>query len=202
MGDKPQHLKYNKEVTTIDIGASNIFREGVTIHRGTAHSWRTVIGDHNFFMVNSHVGHDCIVGNHCIFANGALLGGHCVVGDSVFLSGNAAVHQFCRIGRLAFLGGCSATTKDMPPFVMQQLINNVVGLNLVGMRRAGMPAAEINAVRQAFAILFRQGLTMPNALAKMEQEVGQFGGVREMIDFLRGTKRGINTMRQRFEDAA
>ncbi|MCI0638025.1 MAG: acyl-ACP--UDP-N-acetylglucosamine O-acyltransferase [Gemmataceae bacterium] len=202
LGDKPQHLKYKNEATTVEIGAANIFREGVTVHRGTTHSWKTVIGDHNFFMANSHAGHDCIVGSHCVFANGALLGGHCVIGDSVIISGNAGVHQFCRVGRLAFLGGCSATTKDMPPFVMQQLVDNVVGLNLVGMRRSGMPAAEINAVRQAFRILFREGLTLPNALVKMEQEFGQVGGVREMIEFLRGTQRGINPMRQRYEEAA
>ena len=126
----------------------------MTIHRGTKQSWSTRIGSHNFFMAGSHVAHDCRVGNHCIFANGAVIGGHCVVEDNVFLSGNSAVHQFVRVGRLALLSGVSATTKDIPPFLIQQRINAIVAVNVVGMRRAGITNAGIDGVRQAFADCF------------------------------------------------
>ena len=203
IGDRPQHLKYNDEPTGVEIGDYNTFRENVTIHRGTDHSWVTRIGSHNFLMAGSHVAHDCTLGNRCIIANNTLIGGHVEVGDNVYLSGNCAVHQFCRIGRLALMGGCSATTKDIPPFVSQMEVDNVIGVNLVGMRRAGIDREEINAVRQAFRVLFRSGLTVPFALARLESEFGEVSAVREMIEFLRGTKRGINMMRGRaLDDAA
>ncbi len=141
LGEQPQHLKYNGEKTRLVIGDHNTIREHVTIHRGTAQSGETRIGSHNFLMANSHIAHDCQVGNHCILANGALVGGHCTLEDGVYLSGNCAVHQFMRIGRLALLSGTSSTTKDIPPFIIQQRINCVVGVNVVGMRRAGIPAA-------------------------------------------------------------
>ena len=204
LGEKPQHLRYNDEPTSLEIGAGNIFREFVTIHRGTTHQMKTVIGNHNFFMVNSHIGHDTIVGDRCIVANGALVAGHCVLEDNVYLSGNAGVHQFVRIGRLALLSGCSATTKDVPPFVMQQGIDNVVSLNLVGMRRAGFSPEEINGLRRAFRILFREGNVLSQALLKMEKDLGHLAGVQEMLTFLRQPGRGINIMRVRngHEEAA
>src|SRR5207253_181466 len=121
-----QHLKYNGEPTSLEIGDNNIFREHVTIHRGTSYSWKTVIGSNNYFMAGSHVAHDCRVGNNCILANGALVGGHCTLEDNVYLSGNCAVHQFVRMGRLSLLSGTSATTKDIPPFIIQQEIDHVV----------------------------------------------------------------------------
>jgi len=153
-------------------------------------------------MVNSHVAHDCTVGNHCILANGALLGGHCSVEDNVILSGNCAVHQFIRVGRLALLSGCSVTTKDMPPFAMQQGFNNIVGVNVVGMRRAGISAEGINAVRRAFRILFTEGLVIPAALARIEQQLGTIPPVQELIAFIRQSSRGINSMHERHSAAA
>jgi UDP-N-acetylglucosamine acyltransferase len=192
LGDAPQHLKYSGEPTRVEIGDHNIIREGVTIHRGTTSSWATRVGSHNFLMANSHVGHDCRVGDHCLFANGALLGGHCVVGDGVYLSGNSAVHQFCRVGRLALLSGCSASSKDVPPFVMQQRINCVVGVNVVGMRRAGIPNGHIDAVRRAFHLLYRSGLLLPQALEQAEKELGHVPEVAELVGFIRAPGRGIS----------
>ncbi len=197
LGEEPQHLKYNQEPTSVEIGDENVFREHVTVHRGTSATGTTRIGHHNFFMANSHVAHDCEIGNHCIFANGAVIGGHCSIGDNVFLSGNSAVHQFCRIGRLAFLSGASATTKDMPPFVMQQRIDSVVGVNVVGMRRAGIPGAEIDAVRHAYHTIYREAHILPAALAIVEKEGGHIPAVAEMIAFIRQSKRGINPARDR-----
>lgn len=202
LGERPQHLKYADEPTGVEIGDENTFREGVTIHRGTTHSWTTRIGSHNFFMVNSHVAHDCSIGNRCIFANGALVGGHCTLEDNVYLSGNCAVHQFVRIGRLALLSGCSATTKDIPPFVVQQGLDNVVGVNVVGLRRAGMTATQVNAVRRAFRYLYRERMVLPAALARIERELADVDVVREMMAFIRRSARGINPMRGRGSEAA
>jgi UDP-N-acetylglucosamine acyltransferase len=200
LGEKPQHLKYNNEPTSLEIGEGNSFREFVTIHRGTTHHMKTVIGNHNYFMVNSHIGHDCIIGNRNILANGALVAGHCVLQDNVYLSGNCAIHQFVRIGRLALMSGCGITTKDMPPFVMQQGVDNVVGMNLVGMRRAGMKPADINSVRQAFRILFREGNPLTVAMARIANEIGHVGAVHELLTFLRQPGRGINAMRDRHDN--
>jgi UDP-N-acetylglucosamine acyltransferase len=202
LGERPQHLKYADEPTGVEIGDHNIFRENVTVHRGTDHSWTTKIGSHNLFMVACHVAHDCRVGNYCILANGALLAGHCTLEDNVYLSGNSAVHQFVRIGRLALLSGCSASGKDIPPFVIQQGHDTVVGVNVIGMRRAGISNDRISAVRRAFRILFRQSMVVPAALAKIEKEMGGVDVVAEMLTFIRHSNRGINAMRQRHPGAA
>jgi UDP-N-acetylglucosamine acyltransferase len=197
LGEQPQHMKYAGEPTWVEIGDGNTFRENVTVHRGTTHSWKTRIGNGNFFMAGSHVAHDCHIGNRCILANGALLGGHCVLEDNVYLSGNAAVHQFVRVGRLALLSGLSATSKDVPPFLIQESLNNVAGVNVVGMRRAGMTGTQIDAVRRAFHILFREGQTVPSAVAQVERELGAVDAVVEMVAFIRQSTRGINCMRDR-----
>lgn len=197
LGERPQHLKYNNEPTGVEIGAGNTFREGVTVHRGTAASGTTRIGDHNFFMANSHVGHDSVIGNNCILTNGALVGGHVRLNDGVLLSGNSAVHQFCQVGRLAMLSGCTITTRDVPPFVIQQGVDNVVSVNVVGMRRAGFTNEEITAVRQAFRILFHEELPFGVALDRIEPQYGHYPAVAEMIAFVRGSKRGISPMRGR-----
>jgi UDP-N-acetylglucosamine acyltransferase len=195
LGERPQHLKYNNEPTGVEVGDNNVFRENVTVHRGTTHSWKTVIGSNNFFMAGSHVAHDCRVGSGCILANGALLGGHCVIEDGAYLSGNSAVHQFVRVGRLALLSGVSGTTKDVPPFIIQQEINWVVGVNVVGMRRAGLTGAQIDAVRRAYHVLFREGHAMPHALALVEAELGAIDVVRELVGFIRKSPRGVNAVR-------
>jgi UDP-N-acetylglucosamine acyltransferase len=202
LGERPQHLKYQDEPTSLEIGDNNVFREHVTVHRGTTQSWKTQIGSSNFFMANSHIAHDCRIGDRCIFANGALLAGHCTVEDNVYLSGNCAVHQFVRVGRLALLSGASASTKDIPPFIIQQRIDTVVGVNVIGMRRSGMTGAQIDAVRRAYHTIFRQGLVLPAALAQLERELGHVDAVAEMIAFIRESKRGINCVRGPDRDLA
>jgi UDP-N-acetylglucosamine acyltransferase len=195
LGEKPQHLKYNNELTSLEIGDWNTFREHVTIHRGTSESVTTRIGSHNLFLARSHVGHDCVVGDQCTLSNGALIGGHCVIGDNVYLSDNCAVHQFVHIGRLALLGACSITTKDIPPFISQQNVNTVVGINVAGMRRAGMTRQQIHQVKEAFRIIFHEGLPLPAALDRLEEELAAKPAVEEMITFLRQCNRGINSRR-------
>lgn len=194
LGERPQHSHYQDEATGVEIGEHNVFREQVTVGRGTTQAWTTKIGSGNYFMVNSHVGHDCQVGNRCTMANGALLGGHCQVGDGAFLSYNAAAHQFVRIGRLALLGSGSYTSKDMPPYAMQQRINVIEGVNIDGMRSAGMNSAQIQNVELAYHVLFLEGLPLPTAMIQVEQTLGTAPEVAELITFIRGSVRGINRM--------
>jgi UDP-N-acetylglucosamine acyltransferase len=201
LGEQPQHLRYKGEPTRVEIGDGNIFREYVTVHRGTTASWVTRIGSHNFLMASSHIAHDCQVGNHCLLANSAMVGGHCVLEDNVYLSGNSAVHQFVRVGRLALLSGLSGTSKDIPPFIIQQKINSVMGVNVVGMRRAGIPTPHIDAVRRAYHILYREDHLLPNALALVERAVGDVPEVQEMVAFIRASSRGINLGNDRLEAA-
>jgi UDP-N-acetylglucosamine acyltransferase len=202
IGERPQHLHYRGEPTGVEIGDGNTFRENVTVHRGTAASGLTHIGDGNYFMAGCHVAHDCRVGNRCMLVNNALLGGHCNLADGAYVSGNAAVHQFCRLGRLCFLGGGAITTKDVPPFVMQQGVNNVVGINGVGMRRAGLTKEEINSLRRVYHIVFLRGWGLANALTRVEEELGHMDVVREFVAFVRQSPRGINRARGRGSDAA
>lgn len=197
LGERPQHLKYNDEATSLEIGDDNVFRENVTVHRGTTQSWTTRIGSRNYFMVGSHVAHDCRIGNQCILANGALLAGHVTIGDNVYLSGNCAVHQFASVGRLALLSGCSSTTKDIPPFMIQEGRNAVVGVNVVGMRRAGISHDDITAVRRAFNIVFRQRMVIPAALERVERELPGISVVTEFVEFIRTCSRGISPIRER-----
>jgi UDP-N-acetylglucosamine acyltransferase len=196
LGGAPQHLAYAGEETALEIGDGNVFREYVTVHRGMPAgagpgTGVTRVGNRNYFMVGSHVAHDCVVGDDCLFANSAVIGGHVHVGDRVLLSGNSAVHQFCRVGRLGLLSGASATSKDIPPFWILQEVNRVGGVNVVGMRRAGMAAAEILAVRRAFALIYKDGLPIPAAVLRMEAELGGYPAIRELVAFIRGSKRGI-----------
>ncbi len=199
LGGDPQHLGYKGERTHVEIGDGNTFREHVTVHRampvgagpGTG---VTRIGNRGFFMAGSHVAHDCVVGDDVILANGALLGGHAVVGDRAFISGNSAVHQFCQIGRGAMVAGVSAATKDVPPFWIVQGINMVRGLNVLGMKRAGMAPSDRAAVRKAFRIIYytRPALPMSEALLRIEAELGASPVVREIVAFIRGAKRGVS----------
>ena len=196
IGGAPQHLAYNGDPSRVVIGSGNTFREHVTVHRGMPAgagpgTGVTRIGDGNLFMVGAHVAHDCEIGNHGIFANCAVLGGHVATGDRVFLSGNSAVHQFCRIGRLALLSGASGTSKDIPPFWVIQNVNRVCGVNVIGMRRAGVANAEIQAVRKVFRSIYVEKLLIPTALMRAEAEFGSLPAVRELIDFVRASRRGV-----------
>ena len=204
IGERPQHTGYAGEPTAIEIGTHNIFREQVTVHRGMpspAGRVTTVIGHRNLFMVNSHIAHDCVVGDDCVLANGAVVGGHAALGDRVLLSGNSAVHQNCRVGRLALIGGTSAISQDLPPFwICQGGINMLHGVNVIGMRRAGLPREEIVAARQCYKLLNRSRLTIPLALERIEAEFPGIPAAMEIVAFVRTTKRGICTGHQATHD--
>jgi UDP-N-acetylglucosamine acyltransferase len=196
LGGAPQHLGYRGEATQVVIGDQNIFREHVTVHRalapGTgAGTGMTRIGHRNLFMVGSHVAHDCHIGDDCILANGALLAGHVQLGDRALISGNSAVHQFCRIGRLALLSGVSAVSQDIPPFWVMQRHNEVCGVNVIGMRRAGFSAAEIQAIRRLFTLLYRQRWPISQLLHEYRQHAESSPAVREVLEFIASSRRGI-----------
>jgi UDP-N-acetylglucosamine acyltransferase len=196
LGKGPQHKGYRGEATTLSIGDGNVFREYVTVHRGTPEGGgRTCIGHRNYFMINAHLGHDVRVGNGCTLVNGALVAGHVHLADGCLLSGNSAVQQRVRVGRLAMLGGLGSTTKDIPPFVLQQGYNCVSGLNIVGLRRNGVSAQAITALRATFRVLYKEGRPLGGALERIEADLGEVPEVAEFIAFIRQTTLGINPAR-------
>ena len=195
IGDLPQEIGFKGYRSFVKIGAETVIREGVTIHRGTEEDTVTCVGEKCFLMVNSHVGHNAQVGDRVIMANGALLAGRVEVGDGVFISGNAAVHQFVKVGRLAMLSGMSGVTKDLPPFctVHGASINQLAGLNVVGMRRAGISAPDRQAVKRVFSAVCASDLNVSQAVAMIEEEDID-GPALEFLEFVKASKRGICRM--------
>ena len=191
VGHDPQDFGYKGEESYTVVGNGNIIREYATIHRGNRPGTTTAVGDNNFFMIQSHVAHNCEIGNNIILAGGALLAGHVCVADRAIISGNCVVHQFCRIGRFAMMRGLSRTSRDVPPFCIMDETHTVKSLNLVGLRRNGFDVKRVRAIKNAFAVLFRSGLNMPNAVARVEAELDVTDDVREMLDFIKGSKRGV-----------
>jgi UDP-N-acetylglucosamine acyltransferase len=191
IGTDPQHLGYRGQLTRTEVGDFNTFREHVTVHRGSHVEGVTRIGNHNYFMAHAHVAHDCKVADHCTLANGALMGGHCELQDRVFMSGNAALHQFVRMGRLSLLTGLEGVSKDVPPFMTVKNRFTVLGVNVVGMRRAGFAAPDIVTARRAFHILYRSDLILKGAVERLEAELGDQPVGAEIIRFIRESKRGV-----------
>jgi UDP-N-acetylglucosamine acyltransferase len=191
IGDEPQDVSYTGGPRAVRIGDRNIFREGVTVHRGSEQGEVTIVGDDNYFMQNSHAAHDCRIGNSTIIAGGALLAGWVEVGDQALVSGNCVVHQFVRVGRLSLMRGLSRTSRDIPPFCIADGTHTVHAINIRGLRRAGWNAAQINAVRRAFRTLF---LTRRNLKAALEDLLGEglpSAEVSELIEFIRASRRGV-----------
>lgn len=192
IGDTPQDLSFQDLASYVRIGARCVFREGVTVNRGTKENSETVIGNDCYLMANSHVAHNGRVGNNVILANGVLLGGYVEIGNNAFISGNAVIHQFCKVGRLAMVGGLSGISKDVPPFCMTHSVsmNTVVGLNIIGLKRNGFDSDQRRTVRQCFNALYREGLNVSQAVIQMKK---QFTGpaIDEFISFLESSKRGI-----------
>jgi UDP-N-acetylglucosamine acyltransferase len=193
IGTDPQHLAYKGEPSRTEVGDFNTFREHVTVHRGSHAPGYGVtrLGSHNYLMAAAHVGHDCTVGNHCVLANAALMGGHCELQDRVFVSGSAALHQYCRMGRLSLVTGLEGVGKDVVPFVTVKNRYTVLGINSIGMRRAGIAAADILTVRRAFRILYRSDLMLRTAIDRLTAELGEHPLVAEMLQFIRESKRGV-----------
>jgi UDP-N-acetylglucosamine acyltransferase len=190
IGDAPQDLKYQGEPTRLRIGGHNIFREHCTAHRATDASAETLIGSHNFFMANAHVGHNCVIGDHVILANGVLLGGHAIIQDRAFISGNCLVHQFIRVGTLALMQGGAAISKDLPPFTVARGYNGICGLNIVGLRRAGFSAEDRLELKRLYHALFRAGDNLGTAITRVREQAPGVAG-KTLLDFIAAAKRGV-----------
>ena len=201
----PQDLKFRGEPTKLVVGDRNIFREFVTIHRGTEGGGGvTEIGDHNLFMAYAHIAHDCHVGNHTIFGNGATLGGHVTVEDYATVSAFSGVHQFCRVGRHAFIGGFSVVTKDALPFA--KTVGNrarIYGLNTIGLVRRKFSSDSITKLRRAYRYLLHSNTS--RALAQIERDPSlHCDEVQYLVDFIRTSSRGVGLRRpsRRLEEVA
>jgi len=194
VGTEPQDLTYDAQETRVEIGDRTIFREFITINRGTAKgAGRTIIGDDNYFMAYSHVAHDCLVGNGTVFMHGATLGGHVTVGDFATVGAMGGVHQFCRIGTHAFIGGKTTLTQDVLPFckVAGERPTKLYGLNSIGLRRRGFSRDRIKALKGMFKIIFYSDLNSSQALTRIEKEFPPSEDRDEIIVFIRSSKRGF-----------
>lgn len=194
IGTDPQDLKYHGEHTELRIGNDNVFREFVTINRGTVGGGGiTTIGSKNFFMAYSHVAHDCHVGDSTVFANNATLAGHVEVGDHSTIGAFTAVHQFCRVGDHAFLGGATIATQDVLPFVktVGSRPAKTYGINTIGLQRKGFQPETVEALQRAYRLLVRSKLRLEEALARIEGELGFHAEVRYFAEFVRGSNRGV-----------
>ncbi|CAN7274021.1 acyl-ACP--UDP-N-acetylglucosamine O-acyltransferase [Rhizobium rhizogenes] len=186
VGGDPQSVHHGGEETTLDVGENCTIREGVTINTGTAdYGGKTVVGNNNLFLANSHVAHDCRVGNHVIMSNNVMLAGHVTVEDRAILGGGCAVHQFTRIGRQAFVGGLSAASYDVIPYGMLNGNPGVLsGLNIVGMTRAGVERSVIHRVRRAYKSIFEGGGSIRDNAAAIRDEYADCKEAMEILDFI------------------
>jgi UDP-N-acetylglucosamine acyltransferase len=192
IGLKTQDLKWKGGTTHLRIGDDNVFREGVTIHSATDDGDTTVVGSHNVLLTHVHIAHDCQLGNHIIMSGFAGLAGHVVIEDHVVLGGYVAVHQFCRIGKFSMVGGCSKLRQDLAPFMLADgSPAETHTINKVGMERHGISEEAITALRAAYKILFREGLLMSNAVARVEAELPPLPEIQHLVQFIRASERGI-----------
>ena len=193
LGAEPQDKKYSGEPTRLVIGDRNTIREFATINRGTSQGGGlTRIGDDNWLMAYIHIAHDCVVGNNTVFSNGASLAGHVTVEDHAILGGFTLVHQFCRIGAYAFCGMGSGIAKDVPPFVMVN--GNPAqphGLNAEGMRRRGFSAQTSQALRRAYKVIYRSGLTLEQAQETLREMAQEYAEVGLLAEFIAASERSI-----------
>jgi UDP-N-acetylglucosamine acyltransferase len=190
LGQGPQHLKYAGEPTRLEIGVDNIIREYVTMNTGTLSGGGiTRVGAGNFFMVNTHVAHDCQVGSHVVMANNAVLGGHVTVGDYCVFGGNCAIHQFVRIGRYAMVTGVCGVAEDVIPYgIVYPLFNNratLAGLNLVGLKRRGFSREQIHTLRTAYRLLFAEEGTLKERVDDVADIYRENEVVMEIVSFIR-----------------
>jgi UDP-N-acetylglucosamine acyltransferase len=190
IGEAPQDLKYKGAQTKLRVGNSNVFREGVTVHRANEPGEETVVGSDNLLMANCHVAHNCALGNRLIIANGALLGGHVTVHDRAVISGNCLVHQFVRVGTLAIMQGGSAISKDLPPYTVARGDNHICGLNTIGLRRAGFSAADRLELKQLYRALFRSGMNLSQAIVSARESFSS-PLAKTMLEFVEASRRGV-----------
>lgn len=193
LGLQTQDLKWKGGVTRTEIGSNNTFREYVTVHSATGEGEVTRVGSDNHILAYCHIAHNVALGNNVIMSNVGTLAGHVTVEDYAVVGGLAAIHQFCRIGKMSIVGGCSKVVQDVPPFMLAD--GNPAEtrtVNKIGMERNGVSESAQSILRQAFKILFREGLTIPNALTRIEQDLAQVPEVQYLVNFVRTSERGIS----------
>lgn len=191
IGEDPQDFSYAGEESFVEIGDRNTFREFTTVHRAVGEGEKTIIGNDNYLMAYSHVGHNGELGNNITLSNNAQLAGHVVIEDGAVIGGTAAIHQHCRVGRLVMFSGMAATSKDVPPFfTYMRTPAFAVGINRFGMKKAGLSQEVINEIFKAFKIIYQSGLTLPSIISKLEG-LERFDEIKELTEFLRNSKRGI-----------
>ena len=197
VGAEPQdHAFHSKIKSEVIIGDDNVIREYCTIHRGTAEGSATVVGNHNFLMAGTHLGHNVKVGNKVIIANNVLMAGHVEIQDGAFISGGCALHQFVRVGQVSISQGVSALAKDVPPFTIAADRSYVVGLNVIGLRRAGYTAEQRSEIKEAFKLLYKSGLNTTQALERSKEHKWNKEG-RIFFDFVASAKkRGVCDLRE------
>jgi UDP-N-acetylglucosamine acyltransferase len=193
IGEDCQDKKYAGERTELIIGDNNVFRESVTVHRGTVQDQGiTRVGSHNLFMVNVHIAHDCIVGDNTIMANNVAIAGHVQVGDYAILGGATAVHQFCKVGAHAFAGGGAIVLRDIPPYVMISGTKHIPqGINSEGLKRRGFSKEAILSIKRAYKAIYREGNTIKEALDKLQALANEHPQVAVLLDFVAHSERGI-----------
>jgi UDP-N-acetylglucosamine acyltransferase len=191
LGTNPLDKNFTGERSYLRIGDGNIIREHYTISRGTQPESATEIGNDNYIMTSGHIAHNCVIGNNCVIASCALVAGHVHVEDQAFISGGVVVHQYSKIGRLAMIGGNSRVNLDVPPFFLYTDFNaRPNGLNVVGLKRAGLTSEEIAALKSAYRILYRSGLKLKDALARIAAELDT-EQTRHLVKFIQSSERGI-----------
>ncbi|HSP66474.1 MAG TPA: acyl-ACP--UDP-N-acetylglucosamine O-acyltransferase [Bryobacteraceae bacterium] len=191
LGTDPLDKGFTGARSYLKIGNGNIIREHYTISRGTAPESETVLGDENYIMTSGHIAHNCRIGNRTVIASCALVAGYVEVEDQAFISGGVVIHQYSRIGRLAMVGGNTRVNSDLPPYFLYSDFNVAAhGLNLVGLKRAGLGEAEIQALKTAYRILYRSGLKLEEALHRIEAGIPT-EHTRHLASFIRASKRGI-----------
>lgn len=192
LGSIPQDLKFDGEITTLEIGENTTIREFATLNRGTEDRWKTVIGNNCLLMAYSHIAHDCILGNNVIIANSVNMAGHVVIEDFAGIGGICPVHQFVRIGKHAFIGGGSKVSKDVPPFVLAMGEPfRFAGLNRVGLSRRGFSEDTLAIIKEVYRIIYQSKLNIKDALIKIKDQIEPIQEVQDILQFFQDSDRGI-----------
>jgi UDP-N-acetylglucosamine acyltransferase len=194
VGGDPQDYTFRGERVELVAGDRNIFREYVTVSRGTQKGGgKTSLGSDNFFLAYSHIGHDCVIGSNTLFVNGATLAGHVTVEDFVTVGAFCPVHQFCRLGQYAYIGASTVITQDVPPFskIVTERETKNYGVNTIGLERKGFSPERLQPLKRGYRLLLRSKLNTSQALAEMKKTLGGSADVQELIRFIEGAERGI-----------
>ncbi|WKZ68558.1 MAG: acyl-ACP--UDP-N-acetylglucosamine O-acyltransferase [Melioribacteraceae bacterium] len=188
----PQDLKFGDEKSYVYIGDNTTIREFVTIHRGTGEGGFSKVGENCLLMAYVHIPHDCIIGNNVILANTVQIAGHVEIDDNVIVGGVTAIHQFCKVGKYSMIGAATKITQDVPPFVLTgREPMRYMGLNVIGLRRRGFSGEDISTLKKVYSIIYDSGLTLTKAKEKIAEEYGDVPSVKELLDFLQRSNRGI-----------